>query len=460
MACEALGGNVCAPTGSTMCAGETALGDAPGCAVCCKKPIKYVIVLVKENHTFDNYFTGFPGVLTSPPATVTEGGKTYKRQPMKAMTTACDPPHSHNWAVAAYNAGKMNQFVTPHPSVTSGTNTCRRDHPEVIFGYYTEKQLPNYWQYARNFVLFDRYFSTILGQSGAGHLVTVAAQSPMLDNPKDPQTGCPPHSNQKNVSVYDAKTGDIATKKCANFPIKSIVDILPTGMTWAVYGGSSPVGMTSSKVGDGYDEYKKHMRSLDGFVADFAKYDQTPESPKQPNLIYINSWGTYKGTYGKGWNASEHPAGPEKDGKPVPGHGNPCAGENLSVELINAIMQGKNWKETAIVLTYDDWGGFYDHVKPTVEDHPKQKDQRNRFYSTGFRLPAMIISPYAKKGMVNHTPTEQASIPKLIEELWGMKTLADYDDDARDKKAGSMMSAFDFKQAPRAPFLLKVHACE
>ena len=143
------------------------------------------------------------------------------------------------------------------------------------------------------------------------------------------------------------------------------------------------------------------------------------------------------GKYGKGYGTSEHPSAPTKDGEAVLGHGSPCAGENLTVELMNAIMQGANWKETAVVFTYDDWGGFYDRVKPTVEDHPKQKEQRNRFYSTGFRLPAMIISPYSKKGVVNHVHTEQASIAKLIEKLWGMKTLADYDDDARDKMLGA-----------------------
>ncbi|MEO6419128.1 MAG: alkaline phosphatase family protein, partial [Polyangiaceae bacterium] len=138
-----------------------------------------------------------------------------------------------------------------------------------------------------------------------------------------------------------------------------------------------------------------------------------------------------------GGNISEHP--------PL----GPCEGENFSVEVINAAMKLPQWKEMAIVVTWDDWGGFYDHVKPRVH-----KCKNGKVMQGGFRLPLIIISPYAKKGHVLKSHTEQASVPRLVEELWGMKFMSTRNKHARDGSAGSLMGAFDFTQPPRPPLLL------
>jgi phospholipase C len=116
-------------------------------------------------------------------------------------------------------------------------------------------------------------------------------------------------------------------------------------------------------------------------------------------------------------------------------------------------MQGPHWNETAVIVTWDDFGGWYDHVKPPVE-----KCANGSFYNVGFRLPALVISPYAKTEVI-HTVTEQASIPKLVEDLFGMPRMADLDPHARDARAGSMMDAFDFTQAPKPPLVLPLRTC-
>jgi phospholipase C len=108
----------------------------------------------------------------------------------------------------------------------------------------------------------------------------------------------------------------------------------------------------------------------------------------------------------------------------------------------------------AIVVTWDNWGGFYDHVAP-----PVHKCANGQIFGEGFRLPAIIISPYAKKGFVLEAPTEQASVPRLVEELWGMPFMSATDPDARDGTAGSLLPAFDSTQPPRAPRVLATHAC-
>jgi len=108
----------------------------------------------------------------------------------------------------------------------------------------------------------------------------------------------------------------------------------------------------------------------------------------------------------------------------------------------------------AILVTWDDWGGFYDHVAPPVHEC-----KNSQIFQNAFRLPLIIVSPYAKKGYVLSTPTEQASVPRLIEDLWGMAYMSTRDPHARDGQAGSLMGAFDFQQTPRPPLMLQTRAC-
>ena len=118
------------------------------------------------------------------------------------------------------------------------------------------------------------------------------------------------------------------------------------------------------------------------------------------------------------------------------------------------LMQGPHWNEMAIVVLYDDWGGFYDHVAP-----PVRQCKNGQIFQAGFRIPAIIVSPYAKKGFVLKAPAEQASVPRLVEELWGMKFMTERDPHARDGVSGSLMEAFDFNQPPRDPLILEKHTC-
>jgi hypothetical protein len=121
-----------------------------------------------------------------------------------------------------------------------------------------------------------------------------------------------------------------------------------------------------------------------------------------------------------------------------------CVGENWTVQQINAIMSGPDWPSTAIFLTWDDFGGFYDHVPPPTDD----------MYGLGIRVPFLIISPYAKLGYVSHTQYELSSVLKFIEERFGLPALT-----ARDAAANDLTDAFDFTQQPRNPLILKTRTC-
>jgi len=378
-------------------------------------PIRYVIVLVKENHTFDNYFTGFPGAATTTTAKLSTG-KTITRTAAPSAPLSKDLCHSNSCGQTAYRSGAMNGFDL------TGAGT-------LPFVYYTEKQIPNYWQYARNFVLADHFFSTTLGPSTPGHAVFWNAQSLVLNNAKcnnpDGGTcsgfGC---TADKNVTVTSYDPDNCTTKTVAPcFDVPTIVDHLPQGFTWADYGGALAL-MTKSVAAD--PNHATHFRKQADLVTDLS-------AGRIANLTIAHLWSG---------DVSEHPTA------------YPCAGENFTVDIVNAAMKLPQWSEMAIVVTWDDWGGFYDHVAPTVH-----KCSNGNVFQEGFRLPAIVISPYAKKGYVLSTPTEQASVPRLVEELWGMDFMTTRDPHARDGTAGSMMGAFDFSQAPRAPLMLSTHAC-
>ena len=377
-------------------------------------PIRYVMVLVKENHTFDNYFTGFPGAASTTTAKLSTG-KTITRSVAPTGDLAKDMCHANSCGQTAYAKGAMNGFDL----------TGSGQQP---FVYYTEKQIPNYWQYARNFVLADHMFSTTLGPSTPGHAVMWNAQSLVLDNAKCMVDGgacggfgC---TAGKDVKVTSYNPDDCTTKTVAPcFDVPTVVDHLPAAFTWTDYGGALAL-MTKSVVAD--PKYAAHFRKEAALLADL-------QGGKIANLTIAHLWGGEE---------SEHPVA------------YPCAGENQTVEIINAAMKLPQWKEMAIVITWDDWGGFYDHVAP-----PVHKCANGKIFQNGFRLPAIIVSPYAKKGYVLSNATEQASIPRMVEELWGMPFMTTRDKHAHDGTAGSFMGAFDFTQAPRDPLVLSTHAC-
>jgi len=389
-------------------------------------PIRHVVVLVKENHTFDSYFTDFPGAASSRRAQ-SFTGEEFERPRAPDGDLPVDLPHEHSDGVNDWSGGKMNGF---------DRNITLLLHRKTPYVRYTEDQIPNYWRYAREFVLCDHFFASLMGPTSPGHFVTIAAQTPFFGNPKCHGKECeemkgrgctaPPGTM---VPTYDADTCEETGDAPPCFDVPTVVDDLPRGVTWKAYGPGrgddilSPFTLVKSKHGA-----REHFGSYGELMRDLARGDQA-------NVIYIN-------VYSAPDHGDEHPPA------------GPCEGENFSVEIIDAVMKGPHWKDSAIILTFDDFGGFYDHMPPPVE-----KCKNGKFFSPGFRLPTIILSPYAKKGHVLHEKTEQASIPRLIEELFGMPFLSARDRHARDGRAGSLLGAFDFDQPPRPPLILEKRAC-
>ncbi len=364
-----------------------------------KTPIEHVIVILKENHTFDHYFGSFPGADGA--TTVTING-VAQAPPPAPDRPARDITHSWNAAHEAYDGGAMDKFAQVSGAIVNG-------FPQA-FAQYNALTLPAYWQYAREFALFDHYFTSLLGPSGPNHLYLIAADAGRaISNPRydDFQPSC-----SKSQAVIDILTsrGTVTTQPaCLDMP--SLPNTLAQrGISWKGY-GYWVMGTLSRIWND------PTLRA--NFVGE-REFTADVQASKLPAVSWLVG------------QRDEHPV------KSV------CDGENWTVEQVNAIMNSPYWNSSLIIITWDDYGGFYDHVAPPQVDE----------FGLGFRVPALVVSPYAKRGFIGHRTTEHSSVPKTIETLFGLPSLT-----ARDANANDLLDALDFTQPPRSPLLLQTRAC-
>ncbi len=262
---------------------------------------------------------------------------------------------------------------------------------------YSEELIPNYWRLARNFTLCDRYFSEVQGPSFPNYLMLTSAQSPTVVDPRQSWT-CP------NV--------------CEDFAaIPNRLD--ESGLSWRDYGGlfASFKSLSSRK--------EISLHSMDNFYQDAA-------NGALQNVIYIGSF-----LLG-GKKESGHPPS------------NICDAENFAVNIVNAVMASPQWPSTLLFLIWDEWGGFYDHVVPPVVERQKNGDP----FRYGFRVPCIVISPYAQKGKVSHTEYSHVSILKTIESIFNLTSLTE-----RDADAHSLLDCLDFSQVPLKPFNISLRTC-
>jgi phospholipase C len=357
--------------------------------------IKHVFVIMQENHTFDNYFGTYPGAdglpagLSMPIDPAVKAGATVAPYHLPALRSQ-DLDHSEISAKAAYNGGLMNGFIAAQQN---------RNLPgSLALGYYDESDLPLYWELANNYVLADHFFSSALGGSLANHQYWVAAK----DSGKGESI---PAAGIQMTTVFDRLEAAGSSWKfyVKNYdPTLNFRHIDPTNpkdsqVAWV------PLLTIPSVVDD-----PAQMAN----IQDLANLYQDLAAGTAPSVSYIIQGGT-----------SEHPPGQIANG------------QNATVGIITSIMRSSTWKDSAILLTWDDWGGWYDHVVPPQVDGD----------GYGFRVPTLIISPYAKKGYILHDTADFTSILKFIERLHGLAPLT-----TRDEAATDLMSAFDFNQPARA----------
>jgi phospholipase C len=416
-------------------------------------PIKHVIVIVKENHTFDNYFGSFPGA----EGTLTEDGQNLCDTPSGRMAcphapdkTSHDLCHGRGCGLVDWNGGAMNGWNMPNGSDTGD---------QLAYAQYDARDIPNYWAYAKTFALADHFFANMIGPSFPGHLFTVAAQAawatgnPPTDLPFK-VTGTPPkYYGPHPYWGCDQWPGDTVTilangtdpknvRPC--FDIPSIPNVLPAEVTWKYYGTNFDGAFAQiwsaldaiSKIREDPAQWSRVV-GVDQLTSDLANHTL-------PSLSWLVNQD----------QDSEHPS------LTVPGIdlpvGGVCSGENWTVGFVNQVMQSDYWKDTAILFTMDDFGGWHDHVRP----YRVYGGTDSEPYGLGFRLPLLIISPYARPSFIFKENAEQASIARFIEKVFGStQTLHDLDAAAQDADANDLFDAFDFQQKPLPPLVLPLQDC-
>jgi phospholipase C len=398
-------------------AGHDGDSDAP-------MPIEHIVIIVKENHTFDNYFGSFPGA---------EGNTTCRHKdgstfpcPHAPDRTTRDLCHHRPCALAAWNHGAMDGWDDVEGTSVNGDN--------LAYAQYDERDIPNYWAYARTFTLGDHFFANELGPSFPGHLFALAAQAGWaIDNPPldwyFPYWGCDQRASAR-VPIQDQATCQTReVHPC--FDIPALPDLFPPEVSWKFYGSnfyrlpevwSMFDAIESIRFGDGWS----HIVPEAEFIADL-------EHGTLPRVSWLVNQDA----------SDEHPA-----------IGSICRGENWTVERVNALMRSSYWPKTAVLFTMDDYGGWYDHVPP-----PRQYGCPGEPYGLGMRVPLIVISPYARPGFIFREVAEQASLVRFVEKVLGLGTLAELDPAAQDAQANDLMGAFDFSQAPLPPLELPLRTC-
>jgi phospholipase C len=399
--------------------------------------IQHIIYIIKENRSFDSFYGTFPGANGATTATISTG------QTITMGHLADQMPNDitgHGWfdAITGMDGGKMDRFDL----VTGGS--VNGDY--LGFQQLHQTDIPNYWKYAQNFVLADNMFSSLQGASFPNHLYTIAAQSGGVWNNtlqidgKGQIWGCDANPNAQ-VPAMDLNR--IVTKPFPCFDFQTLADLLDgAGLTWKYY---APQKGSAGYVFSTYDAIN-HIRNTSLWtqhVFPDTQFAIDAAAGNLPNVAWLVTTG--KSSFGTGTTTttatSNTTASVDNNEHPP---GSICSGENWSVTQLNALMNGPDWSSSAVFLTYDDFGGFYDHVAPPPVD----------IYGLGPRVPLLIISPYARTGIVSHTQYELSSVIKFAEEVFGLPSLGQ-----RDVAANDTTDSFDFTQSPRPPYLLKTRIC-
>ena len=420
--------------------------------------IRHVVVIMQENRSFDSYFGTYPGADGIPKGVCVPDplAKTCERPYHDTADRNAGGPHDHVDALGDIDGGLMNGFVARAVEgrrlACSGqidAPTCSlAPHAPDVMGYHDWHEIPNYWSYARHFVLQDHMFQPDLSWSLPAHLYMVSGWSAKCARKDKPMSctaavqspGSPPGSPQNTTGAVP----DYAWTDLTYLLHKAHV-------SWRYYvakGGQpdcednamfcAPVPQNAKTPGIWnplpYFDTVRQDRQL-GNVSPLQDFFRAARRGTLPAVSWITP----------AQAVSEHPPGLV------------TAGQAYVTGLVNAIMHSKDWTSTAIFLSWDDWGGFYDHVQPPQVDGQ----------GYGLRVPGLVISPYARRGFVDHQVLSHDAYLKFIEDdFLGGQRLNPRTDGRKDPRPdvrenapvlGNLVKDFDFTQKPRPPLFLRLH---
>ena len=474
-------------------------------------PIKYLVVIFQENTPFDHYFATYPNATNSSP-TQTHFSSLSNTPSVNGITTGtglstnntnlvnpfhldrtdsvkvalCDPNHDYTSLQKSYNGGLMDKFVQ-----SSGLSSKKDCDPKLVMGYFDGNTVTALWNYAQHFAMSDNFYSSNIDPSLPGHLNLISGQT----------HGAMPLNVQSNVangtvigdpdSVYDGCS--TKAKKIAMVQGKNIGDFMnEKDVRWGWFQGgfkpSEKIPITTNNIGSNSSSNNNikvicgsaHTNIAGKNVTDYVvhhepfQYYRTTTNPLHlpPTSVatigHNNDRANHQYDLSDFWNAIEAGNMPEVSFLKAsmyqtghPGYSDPLDEQAFLVNIINRLQKTPQWNSTAIMIAYDDPGGWYDHVMPPIisqsndpkydrllgdsglcgHARPGNYEDRCGF---GARLPLLIISPYAKVNYVDHSITDQSSILRFIEDNWHLGRIGDQ---SFDETAGSLLNMFNLTAA-------------
>jgi phospholipase C len=427
-------------------------------------PINHIFVIYLENHSFDNLYGLFPGAngiakAGAKATQVDKSGATYATLPQPTNTNVkplgpdprfpADLPNKpfniDQFVPLNQNTGDLvHRFYQEQMQIDGGKMdkfAAISDAAGLTMGYYNTANLPLY-TYAQQYTLADNFFHAAFGGSFLNHIWLVCACSPTW--PNAPAASVAQVDANGNMVKDGAVTPDgfaVNTSFTVNSPhppnITNTLALVPQqtqptigdrlsekGISWAWFSGGWTDALNGhpdplfqfhhqpfayfQNFADGSDGRKQHLKDESELYYDI-------QNNSLPSVSFLKPLG----------EENEHP-----------GYADPAEGDMHTAQLIDLIRKSPAWQDTAIIITYDENGGFWDHVAPPAIDK----------WGPGSRVPTLIISPYAKKGFVDHTQYDTTSILKFIEKRWDLAPLT-----TRDASTNDMSNAFNFNQGANTP---------
>ena len=380
-------------------------------------PIKRVVYLMLENRSFDTMFGRFPG------ANGTTVGNKWGQEVRLSRTPEWLPgdlPHDRAAGLNSLNRGQMDGFALGEFGDL------------YAYSQFHEQDIPNYFHWAREHVLCDNFFASILGPSYPNHLFFIAGQAGgAIDNPENIQVrrendrnfkswGCDAYGDDVFVFVED-ENGQV-TKHSTCFNFETVGEQLSArDIDWAYY-SSRPdrpgyIWQAYSAIRNVYgtELWDEHIWDVDDLLMDI-------EAAALPPVTWVTPQ----------WELSDHP--------PM----STIHAYNWVTDIVNAIMRSSMWEHTALFITWDEWGGLYDHVLPPVK--PPATGGDRRVWEWGIRVPTLVISPYTRRGYVDDAEAEFSAPLRFVADNWDLPYLT-----RAIRESHNFEHVFDFTQRPRPP---------
>ncbi len=452
-------------------------------------PIKHVVVIFQENVSFDHYFATYPHAtnpLGEPRFVARHGTPTVNGlsgallthnlnqvNPFRidrAHAATCDQNHEYTDEQKAFNSGIMDKFVETVGTGpgADGILTCAKTD---VMGYFDGNTVTALWNYAQHFAMSDNSFNTTFGPSSPGAINLISGQTAGATGVAgdtsgdivagsvigDPQPAFDKCSTRETASMSGQNIGDLLNAK---------------GVSWGWFQGGfrdCTVAHTGSD-GKAKRDYIPHHQPFQ-----YYKSTSNPAHVPPTSAALIGHAGdaaNHQYDFADFWTAVNANNLPEVSFLKAPGfqdghagYSDPLAEQQFLVDIINRLQQTREWDEIAVIISYDDSDGWYDHVMPPIvtpsntpadalngpgncgASAPGSQQGKCGF---GPRLPLLVISPFAKRNFVDGTLTDQSSILRFIEDNWGTGRIGG---GAADERAGTLLNMFDFRSRNEKLFL-------